>query len=90
MKDSMEWNVADVRALITNQVQESLTLDYKRSDSLDKADSRKRIELSKDVSAFANSAGGVILYGMVEDKHLPTGIDAGIDPSLSGILCEGS
>ena len=35
-------------------------------------------QLSKDVSAFANSAGGVIIYGIKEDslnKHLPIELD---------------
>jgi predicted HTH transcriptional regulator len=80
MKDSLEWDEAEVASLIENQVQESLTLDYKRSDALGKTDS-KRNELSKDISAFANSAGGVILYGMMEDKHFPTEMDDGLDPN---------
>jgi len=79
MKDPQEWDEAEVASLIRNQVQESLTLEYKRSDALGRTDS-KRNELSKDVSAFANSAGGVILYGMIEDKHFPIEIDDGLDP----------
>jgi hypothetical protein len=79
VKDATEWDEPDVGALILNKVQESLTLDYKKSDAHGRAD-RKKSELSKDVSAFANSAGGVILYGMEEDKHYPTEIDGGLDP----------
>lgn len=37
--------------------------------------------MSKDVSAFANSAGGVIIYGVIEDNHLPIKIDVGYDPA---------
>lgn len=73
------WSEADINSLIANAVQESLTLDYKRCDALQKTDGKRR-EVSKDVSAFANSAGGVIVYGIEEDKHLPTGIDVGFDP----------
>jgi hypothetical protein len=80
VRDATEWDESDIGALIQNKVQESLTLDYKKSDALGKVD-RKKSELSKDVSAFANSAGGVILYGMEEDKHYPTGIDEGFDPN---------
>jgi hypothetical protein len=80
MKDPVEWDEVEVASLIQNQVQESLTLDYKRSDALGKTEA-KRNELSKDVSAFANSAGGVILYGMAEDKHFPIKTDDGLDPN---------
>jgi hypothetical protein len=79
MKDATEWDETDVLSLIPD-VQESLTLEYKKSDALDKAD-RQKNELSKDVSAFANSAGGVILYGMEEDKNYPTKVDGGLDPN---------
>lgn len=80
MKDPIEWDEADVDSLIKNKVQESLTLDYKRSDALGKSD-QKRGELAKDTSAFANSAGGSIIYGVVEDKRNPIKIDDGIDPT---------
>lgn len=79
MKDSWLWEEADIQSLIANQIQEGLSLDYKRCDSLQKTDGKKK-EISKDVSAFANSAGGTIVYGIVEDKHVPTGIDDGYDP----------
>jgi hypothetical protein len=38
------------------------------------------LELCKDVSAMANSAGGPIVYGLAEDKktHKPTNVDDGI------------
>jgi predicted HTH transcriptional regulator len=80
MKDAIEWDEADILSLIKEQVQESLTLDYKKSDALAKTEGKKN-ELSKDVSAFANSAGGVILYGVEEDKHYPIQIDVGFDPN---------
>jgi Putative DNA-binding domain len=74
--------LADLHRLIADGVAESLTLDYKASPSLGR-DSRQRDELCKDVTAFANSAGGQIVYGMEEDKNLPTGLDDGADPSIS-------
>lgn len=79
MKQPWEWDEADLLALIRDQVQESLTLDYKANGALDRSDAKKN-EVSKDVSAFANSAGGTIVYGMVESNHLPTQLDAGFDP----------
>ncbi len=80
MREPFEWEEDDILALISDDVQESLTLEYKRCASLDRRNPGRRIELSKDVSAFANSAGGVIVYGVVEDQHLPTAIDLGYDP----------
>jgi hypothetical protein len=67
---------ADLQRLIDDEIQESLTLDYKASASLAK-DSRPRDELCKDVSAFANSAGGQIIYGIEELNAKPTKIDEG-------------
>jgi predicted HTH transcriptional regulator len=74
------WKLEDLNSMITQEVQESLELDYKRSDALKKTDGAKK-EISKDVSAFANSAGGTIIYGIEEEGHLPKKIDAGLDPN---------
>ena len=60
-------------------MQESLNLDYKGCESLDKRNPKSKKDLSKDVSAFANSAGGVIIYGVIETNHVPTAIDSGYD-----------
>lgn len=72
-------NINDVQNLISKQIEENLHLDYKASGSLGKSDGKKR-EITKDVSAFANSDGGVIIYGVKEftvsdKKHLPEHID---------------
>jgi hypothetical protein len=68
----------DLQRLIDDEIQESVTLDYKASLALAK-DSTARTELCKDVSAFANSAGGQIIYGIQEEKGKPTRIDQGSD-----------
>src|SRR5437870_10887135 len=71
--------IADINKLINDKVQESLHLDYKDSRA---SDSGKSNEISKDTSAFANSDGGIIIYGIEEDKkHFPVRIDGGIDHS---------
>lgn len=80
MRPLDEWDATDLALLVSNQVQEGLQLDYKRSDALAPSEGCKK-ELSKDVSAFANSAGGRIIYGISETGHLPTAIDQGSDPS---------
>lgn len=66
--------------MIKDSVEESLSLDYKRADSLVKTEDKKKAELVKDVSAFANSSGGVLIYGIAEPsdktrRHLPERID---------------
>lgn len=59
---------ADVEAAAAAQVREEEDLDFKEKlYSVDKADQAKR-ELAKDVAAFANGQGGVILIG-VEEKN---------------------
>lgn len=70
-----EWDEAALQQYIDDEIEESLMLDYKAADSLDKAD-KKKTEITKDVSAMANSAGGLIIYGISEYKdpskeHLP-------------------
>lgn len=83
-----QWAEQDIQNLIDNQIEERLTLDYKRSAALLSTEKKKKdpaIELTKDVSAFANSEGGVIIYGIMEGKgqnaNIPIGIDGGFDPS---------
>ena len=71
----------DLNALVTNQVQEDLHLDYKRSAALEKNPDEVKTDLAKDVSAFANSDGGVIVFGIVEENKLPNNVDAGVDHS---------
>lgn len=70
--------IEDLRMLIRNEVQESTHLDYKASPAVDKT---KKEEIAKDVSAFANSDGGIIIYAITENEHLPFEIDEGVNHS---------
>lgn len=70
MKEAQFWQEEDLNLLIRNRHEESIGLDYKRADSLHSSDGKKT-EISKDVSAFANSIGGTILYGMEENPTAP-------------------
>ena len=74
MKPPQEWEEPDLADLITNKIEEGPQLDYKGADSLGMNEGKKH-EVGKDVSAFANAEGGVIIYGMEETGHLPTAID---------------
>ena len=52
----------DLQGLIDNKVEESTILEFKSSFATE--NKKWKIELAKDVSAMANSNGGVIVFGM--------------------------
>lgn len=81
MKPVNEWTKVDLAMLLAGEVRESLTLEYKQSAALGR-ESKHRNELSKDVSAFANSAGGTIVYGIVEKHQKPFSLDEGCDDTV--------
>jgi len=66
-----------LQQLIENGIEENPELEYKAAASLQRED-KKVMEITKDVSSFANSNGGILIYGIAEnpaDKHLPGKID---------------
>jgi predicted HTH transcriptional regulator len=67
--DREEYTTEDILSLIDNEVEESIYLDFKESGALEKSDG-KRKEISKDVAAFANSDGGILIYGIKEANHI--------------------
>lgn len=69
--------VEALQSIIDRGLTESIHLEFKRSDALTSDRSSK--EISKDVSSFANSDGGVIIYGIAEEDHKPTKLDDGIE-----------
>lgn len=72
-------NIEDIKFLIENSVEESTELEYKRSFA--KANNDWKKELAKDVSAMANSNGGIIVYGLKE-KEISRGhsVPEGVSP----------
>lgn len=64
----------DLEALVAAGTPEGIFYDYKRS-SYGRADADKH-EFLKDVSSFANTAGGHLIIGMAEESGVPTGIVA--------------
>ena len=66
--DKENYNIDDIISLIDNEAEESVHLDFKAAGSLSK-DDRKKLEIAKDVSAFANADGGIIVYGVEEREH---------------------
>lgn len=70
-------NQSDLQKLVDNNIPEDIHLDYKASDGLC---DKKKDEILKDISSFANSDGGILIYGIKEDKNNRTiSIDNGIN-----------
>jgi len=59
----------DLERLIENKISEQKTIEYKRILPGNKYDSKK--EFLADVSSFANTLGGHIIYGVIEENGLP-------------------
>jgi predicted HTH transcriptional regulator len=67
--------IEDLRALVANGVSEGRSLEYK--EELPGGSSGDRKEFLADVSAFANTSGGWLLYGISEERDdagKPTGV----------------
>ena len=70
------WTESKLNNFIKSGIEESLTFEYKSAEALDRSESKKK-EITKDVSAMANSAGGTLIYGIAEyfqpenKRHLP-------------------
>jgi len=83
-KMSWQWTEDDLLKMKRDQIQESLYLEFKGSSSLGTEENKKN-EISKDISAFANSEGGDVVYGVSEVGKPPSrfgDIDGGIDVSV--------
>jgi len=64
-----------LQSLITAPIEESTSLEYKAAPAL-----QNNKEIRKDVSAMANSSGGIIIYGLKEKKdangnNIPDALD---------------
>lgn len=70
MKEPGEWKEEDLQSLIDTGAEEGSQLEFKSAGSLKKTD-RDKTEISKDVSSFANSASGLIIYGIDEEPDPP-------------------
>ena len=66
----------DLLTLLDNEVSEGQTIDYKVALHGDNDSDSK--EFLYDVSSFANTSGGYLIYGIKEDKGVPTEI-CGLD-----------
>jgi hypothetical protein len=76
---AIDWTVDDIYAVLASGEQENVSLEYKASLAIGEWTDRNRNELAKDLCAFANSAGGIIIIGIGEIEHKPGIIDDGVD-----------
>jgi predicted HTH transcriptional regulator len=70
MKEPSDWKEVDLQSLIDTGAGEGSQVEFKSAAALKKTD-RDKTEISKDVSSFANSAGGLIIYGIDEELDPP-------------------
>ena len=63
----------DLQLLVDDQVSERKTIEYK-SNLPGNSDSEKK-EFFADVSSFANSIGGILVYGIKESNGIPTALE---------------
>ena len=68
----------DLKNLLIDQVPEGKTIEYKSEPNI-KKDSEKK-EFLADVSSFANTIGGLIIFGIKEKKGIPV--------EVNGFECE--
>ena len=61
--------LTDIQSLIQNRIEEGNTLEYKQELGSDNN------EIAKDVSAFANTQGGTVIYGVQSQDRSPTRIN---------------
>jgi hypothetical protein len=87
-KDWKDILAKDIELFVSRKIEESLNLEYKDIKAYENFN-----ELSKDVSAFANSEGGLLILGVGQEKKgqkiFPTEITWG-DESLSKERLENS
>lgn len=79
-KSIRELTLEDLNSLAESGVMENLQLDFKAKLPNLGNDQGKR-ELVKDITAFANTNGGTILYGVDEDEEDGSAIITGVECS---------
>ncbi len=81
-KPLKDVTLVEVQGLVDRSVGESLHLDYKAAFALTTREDQK--EFLKDVSAFANSQGGLLIYGIEEEKDAQ-GKNTGLPKRILGV-----
>src|SRR5690349_17220198 len=76
MRDLNEWDSDYLTEIAAASVTENSQLERKASALFNPKGRATRDEIAKQVSAFANSGGGYLVFGI----HDSGGLDVGVDP----------
>jgi len=76
-KEAKDITANDVEEFISRRIEENLNLEYKHIKAFTDYD-----ELCKDIVAFANSAGGLVILGVEEEKVETENGDIRIYPKI--------
>jgi hypothetical protein len=71
--DKEEFSEQDILNIIDSRLEESVNIEFKSAGALTKVPAKKK-DISADVSAFANSDGGIIFYGIAEEENCASGV----------------
>jgi hypothetical protein len=80
-----QLSVTELDELVKSKVKEDLYIDYKHGDLLFEKDASKTVR--EYMSAFANSAGGILIIGVNESGGIPTEV-TGCNGHSKGVLDE--
>jgi hypothetical protein len=54
-----------IQQLVDDKTPENVTIEYKSEEAFSE---KSKLEIAKDISAFANTKGGIVIYGMPEES----------------------
>lgn len=80
-KNLTDINIEDLRGLCERKVTEGKQLDFK--DALPGGDDKGKVDFLKDVTALANTDGGDLIYGLLEERE--DGQKTGVAGEVAGI-----
>ena len=84
-KRADQIDAEDISRLVTNQIQETKALDYKKELKLSQDKDKK--EFLFDITSMFNTDGGCLIYG-IEERKDEKGQNTGIPESITGITID--